>query len=86
MPDCPAGYTWLPEFGASCFKVTYQGGTSVASQIVDAEPTMTKICAQEGARLASVKTAAQLSALKRWAFGPDFTPTTTEQAVCILLQ
>ena len=42
---------------------------------VDAEPTANKMCAQEGTRLASIRTESEKTALLSWAFGPEYTPT-----------
>ena len=72
-PRCPPGYTWIASIGSSCFKITELKGSRVGSQTVNAEPSFHKACAQEGTRLASVKTSAAKTALFEWAFGSEFT-------------
>ena len=59
--------------GPSCFKITDQKGIQVDSKTVDAEPTFNKMCAQEGTRLATLKTAEEKTALLDWAFGSEKT-------------
>ena len=72
-PRCPPGYTWIASIGSSCFKITELKGSRVGSQTVNAEPSFHKACAQEGTRLASIKTSAEKTALLEWAFGSEFT-------------
>ena len=72
-PNCPPGYTWIAALGSSCFKVTDQKGIRVGSEMVNAEPTFNKMCAQDGTRLASVKTLEEKTALWDWAFGKEYT-------------
>ena len=72
-PRCPPGYTWIASIGSSCFKITEIKGSRVGSQTVNAEPSFHKACAQEGTRLASIKTSAEKTALLEWAFGSEFT-------------
>ena len=72
-PRCPPGYTWIASIGSSCFKITELKGSRVGSQTVNAEPSFHKACAQEGTRLASIKTSEEKTALLEWAFGSEFT-------------
>ena len=72
-PRCPPGYTWIASIVSSCFKITELKGSRVGSQTVNAEPSFHKACAQEGTRLASIKTSAEKTALFEWAFGSEFT-------------
>ena len=72
-PRCPPGYTWIAATGSSCFKITELMGSRVGNQTVNAEPSFHKACAQEGTRLASIKTLAEKTALFEWAFGSEFT-------------
>ena len=65
--------------GPSCFKITDQKGIQVGSTTVDAEPTFNKMCAQEGTRLATLKTSEEKTALLNWAFGPE---KTSDISVC----
>ena len=81
-PNCPAGYTSLPQLGKSCFKVTSQKGVQAGAIVVDAKPSMQKMCAQDSTRLASFTTAAEMAILLQWAFGPEFTPTASDKTVC----
>ena len=59
--------------GSSCFKITNQKGIQVGSKKVDAEPTLNKMCLQEGTRLASMESSEEKTALLDWAFAPDKT-------------
>ena len=77
-PNCPPGYTWLAAAGSSCFKITDQKGIPItaasgSSINVDAEPTANKMCAQEGTRLASIKSEAEKNAILEWAFSSEQT-------------
>ena len=75
-PNCPPGYTWLAAAGSSCFKITAQKGIPVPLSTpitVDAEPTMNKMCAQDGTRLAAMKSDEQENAILGWAFSSEQT-------------
>ena len=72
-PLCPPGYTWIAALGSSCFKITDQKGIQVGSDMVNAEPISNKMCAQEGTRLASVRTLEEKTGLLNWAFGAEQT-------------
>ena len=72
---------WLAAFGSSCFKITDQKGIAVGADIIDAEPTLNKMCAQEGTRLATFKTSAEKIALLAWAFSSEYTPTSADISV-----
>ena len=65
--------------GSSCFKITDQKGIEVAGKTVDAEPTFNKMCAQDGTRLATLKTSEEKTALLNWAFSPE---KTNDISVC----
>ena len=81
-PTCLPGYTWLPSFGSSCFKITEMKGITFGTTTVNAEPTFNKICAQDGTRLASIKSSGEQTALLEWAFG---THVTIEKNVSLII-
>ena len=79
-PNCPPGYTWLAAAGSSCYKITNQKGIPIPLStpiIVDAEPTMNKMCAQDGTRLAVSKSPEEQSAIFEWAFSSEQTDDKT---------
>ena len=50
VPNCPRGYTWLYQFGQSCFKVTPDVTYVVGTSTIGEHPMANSVCAQENTR------------------------------------
>ena len=66
-PNCPAGYTWLPNIGPKCFKITDRiAFTDSSNNIFVSEAKANKICESQGTRLATLMTNDDKTAFWNW--------------------
>jgi len=67
MPNCPQGYTWLFNFGMSCFKTYGPLTASIGSTSVAADhPVANTMCSQDMTRLAVAETQLESTSLFAW--------------------
>ena len=65
-PSCPKGYTWLPQLGRSCVKLTGVSGIKYGNATLFEQPRARQACAREGTRLAHPTTQADLAVISGW--------------------
>lgn len=68
-PSCPQGYTWLPQLGATCVKITSVSGvvhsTNPGTTYYEV-PMINKVCQRDGTRMATPVTLGEAEALYEW--------------------
>ncbi|TRY78483.1 hypothetical protein TCAL_13095 [Tigriopus californicus] len=69
-PACPKGYTWIPEAGRSCFKITEPLGQSPSYMSSDSIHMTHDMCRTEGTRLAVFQTVEERNAIHSYRFDP----------------
>ncbi|TRY78182.1 hypothetical protein TCAL_06225 [Tigriopus californicus] len=65
-PACPKGYTWIPEAGRSCFKITEPLGQPPSYMSSDSIHMAHDMCRAEGTRLAVFQTVEERNAVTDW--------------------